>query len=55
MASVLSMYVLVLKGPQRRSILKYGPYKDHVRFVSQFPTSDVRLFLKNLNTYQFLT
>ena len=55
MASVLSMYVLVLKGPQRRSILKYGPYKDHVRFVSQFPTADVRLFLKNLNTYQFLT
>ena len=41
MASVLSMYVLMLKGPYRRSILRYGPYKDHVRFLSQFPTADV--------------
>ena len=28
-------------GPYRRSILKYGLYKDRVRFFSQFPTTDV--------------
>ena len=41
MASVLSIYVLMLKGPYRRSILRYGPYKDHACFLSQFPIADV--------------